>query len=58
MLARLPYVFTLNSVSLRTQIAEIVCRPDRGNPKAFQPLLARTLPLCPRPKTTAQEVNS
>jgi hypothetical protein len=57
MLALLQYVFTLNSVSARTRIAEVVCRHDRDHPKAFELFLTSTLPLVHRPVATAQEVN-
>jgi hypothetical protein len=57
MLALLEHVFTLNSVSLRTRIAETVYSHDRGHPKAFELFLTSTLPLAHRPITTAQEVN-
>lgn len=57
MLALLPYVFTLNSVSLRDPIAEIVCHHDRDHPKAFEVFLTSILSLAHRPGATAQEVN-
>jgi hypothetical protein len=56
MLAHLPYVFRLNSVWLRTRIAETVCH-HRGHPKAFKPVLTSTLSLAHRPGATAQEVD-
>ena len=57
MLASLQYVFTLNSLSLRPRIAKIVCRHDRGHPKAFKPFLTSTLPVAHHPIATAWEVN-
>jgi hypothetical protein len=57
MLALLPYVFTLNSVSLRDPIAEIVCHHDRDHPKAFKVFLTSTLPAAHHTIVAAQEVN-
>ena len=57
MLALLPYVFTLNSVSLRDPIAEIVCNHDRDHPKAFEVFLTSTLSAAHHPSVAAQGVN-
>ncbi len=56
-LAPLPYVFKINSVSVRTGIAENVHRHGRGHPKILEPFPTRTLPLAHRPVATAWEVN-
>jgi len=48
---------TPNGVSLRTRIAEIVCRHDRGHPKACKPLLTSRLPVAHGSITTVQGVN-
>jgi hypothetical protein len=56
-LALLHYVFTPNSVSLRTRIAEIVHRHGRGHPKIREPFLTSTPSLAHRRVAPAQEVN-
>lgn len=56
-LALLQYVFTLNTVSVRTRIAEIVYRHGRGHPRVLEAFLTSTLPLAHRPVATAREVN-